>query len=171
MQQRIPGELHSKTKLTLDILFASDLCAKFAPATLFSGWPEGQRLRPPHFSLTSSYMPQPGLLHVIAPHLGSQAERQSESLQHGLKTEFDIETHQMGTDTSTLRMPHTIAILRRRSTHDVTLIHAFGHRAMTVAAMAFGGPILYTPADESPRSSAKWVRAVNQSASIPTAAI
>ena len=107
-------------------------------------------------------MPRPRLLHLIDLHLGFQAERQLESLQRGLKNEFDIEMHQLGSDTSTLRLPQTVALLRRRLNPGSVLIHAFGNRAMTIAAMAFAGPILYTPADESPRSSAKWGRAVNQ---------
>jgi glycosyltransferase involved in cell wall biosynthesis len=107
-------------------------------------------------------MSRPRLLHLIDPNLGSQAERQQESIQRGLKNEFDIQTHPLGSDASTLRMPRIVAALRRRLGNGFLIIHAFGNRAMTVAAMAFAGPILYSPADESPRSSAKWVRAVNQ---------
>jgi glycosyltransferase involved in cell wall biosynthesis len=106
-------------------------------------------------------MSRPRLLQLIDPDLGFQAERQMESLRLGLKNEFAIETHPLGSDTSNLRMPHTVAAVRRRLGNGFSIIHAFGNRAMTIAAMAFGGPILYTPADESSRSAAKWVRAVN----------
>jgi glycosyltransferase involved in cell wall biosynthesis len=86
-----------------------------------------------------------------------QTERSAVSLSRALGAGFTVDTRRLGRGGYRNRAAAVLA-LRRESGFD--LVHAWGPRALTTAAMASTKQIVYSPLPETRRRDVSWARAV-----------
>jgi glycosyltransferase involved in cell wall biosynthesis len=86
-----------------------------------------------------------------------QTERGAVGLARALGPDFPMETRRLGPGGY---RNGTAAVLALRREMECDVVHAWGTRALTVAAMASKKPIIYSPSPETRRRDVSWVRAV-----------
>jgi glycosyltransferase involved in cell wall biosynthesis len=106
---------------------------------------------PPHL--------MPRVLSLLDTAADFQATRSEQLLSHHLGLGFPIETRTIGPGGS---YPNAAAALYRlrRLRDDFDLIHAWGNRALTLAAMATRLPLVYSPPPVASPRVRQWARAV-----------
>ncbi|MDQ3441410.1 MAG: glycosyltransferase, partial [Planctomycetota bacterium] len=97
------------------------------------------------------------VLHLVDADADFQTERGAAGLARSLGANFTVETRRLGRGGYRNRAAGVLA-LRREMGFDV--IHAWGPRALTTAAMASQKPIVYSPLPETRRGDVSWARAV-----------
>src|SRR5438067_2018264 len=98
------------------------------------------------------------VMQLIDAGAGYQAERGAAALARELGSGFAVRT-QMISARGGLAGIATAGNRLRRQEFQADVIHAWGGRALAVAALR-GGRIVYTPADSPARASVGWLRAV-----------
>ncbi len=97
------------------------------------------------------------VLHLVDADADFQTERGASGLARAMGPNFTTETRRLGRGGYRNRAAAVLA-LRRETNFD--LIHAWGSRALTVAAMSSTKPIVYSPLPEPRRRDVGWARAV-----------
>src|SRR5687767_8762360 len=100
------------------------------------------------------------ILHLLDREAEFEAERGAESLRRAVGDAFDITRRTIGYGGDWRDVP-TAAAMLRRSHEKFDLIHAWGGRALTVAALGAASPIVFSPASETTTTQTiRWLRAV-----------
>lgn len=100
------------------------------------------------------------ILHLLDTDADYQTERSLASLRARLGAAFIQETTRVQPQISR-ESAATILALRRESSRDFDLIHAWGPRALSFAALGTHLPIVYTPRPVPKHNDIRWVRAVS----------
>lgn len=87
-----------------------------------------------------------------------QTQRGADGLSRGLGSGFVVETRRLGRGGYRNGASAVMALRREGSAFD--LIHAWGTRALTTAAMGARTPIVYSPPPETTPRDVRWTRAV-----------
>lgn len=99
------------------------------------------------------------ILQIRERHTDFETERSAQTLLRSAGEEFQITVKLLGRGGDYRDLAHALITLRRESPpHD--LVHAFGIRALRVAALASAAPILFSPSPETTLSEIRWLRAV-----------
>ena len=94
------------------------------------------------------------LLTENAPDL--QTQRYTEQLRSGLAKQFEIVSQDIASASWTRLLGHYLSL--RSLSRSAHLIHAWGYRALRLAAVAGECPILYTPLPDDPPKALVWAR-------------
>ena len=101
----------------------------------------------------------PSLMHLLERDSDFQSARCADWLARGMKSDFDVRVRTIGRDGDWRGTPSAMFALRARS-RPPDVIHAWGERALTAAALAGGSPIVFTPARSIDRRTVRWLRSV-----------
>ena len=99
------------------------------------------------------------VLQLLDLSAGIQSARGSASLTHGLGEDFDVSRITIGPG-GTHASGLAAATALRGAKRDFDIIHAWGARALTVAALTWRGRILFSPADVPTPHSISWAKAI-----------
>ena len=101
------------------------------------------------------------ILHLLDRDAEFEAERGSESIGRAVGSGFSVTRRTIGHG-GDWRDPPTAAAMLRRSSERYDVIHAWGGRALTVAALGGSAqsPIVFSPASEIRLHTIQWLRAV-----------
>jgi len=101
------------------------------------------------------------ILHLLDRDAEFEAERGAESIGRAVGEGFGVTRRTIGHG-GDWRDPATAAAMLRRSTETFDVIHAWGGRALTVAALGGTGksPIVFSPASDTRLRTTQWLRAV-----------
>jgi glycosyltransferase involved in cell wall biosynthesis len=99
------------------------------------------------------------ILHLLDRDAEFEAARGAESIGRAIGEEFSITRRTIGYG-GDWRDAATAAAMLRRSREKFDVIHAWGGRALTVAALGAMTPIVFSPASESRSRTIRWLRAV-----------
>src|SRR4051812_14492358 len=99
------------------------------------------------------------ILHLLEHDADFETMRSSQSLARAAGEGFDITRKTLGRG-GTWRDVASGAASFRRSDERFDIIHAWGGAALTVAALAGKGPILFSPSPETHSRTVRWLRAV-----------
>jgi glycosyltransferase involved in cell wall biosynthesis len=101
------------------------------------------------------------ILHLLDRDAEFEAERGSESIGRAVGEGFHVTRRTVGHG-GDWRDPATAAAMLRRAREQFDVVHAWGGRALTVAAL--GGtaksPVVFSPASATPLRTVQWLRAV-----------
>src|SRR5205085_4161642 len=100
------------------------------------------------------------VLHLVEVGADFQTERSVLQLATGLGEGFSCEVKTIGPAGDWPQLVGAARGLRRMGGFDV--VHAWGTRSLTAAAMGGRGPIVYSPAADLGRRGAKWLSAISQ---------
>lgn len=100
-----------------------------------------------------------GVLLLLDETCDIQARRAAEQLARGLGTGFDARVQTIGRGGTYAHVPEAIVRLRRAA-RGVDLVHAFGMRPLTAAAIGTTARLALTPPPEIRTSSVKWLRSI-----------
>jgi glycosyltransferase involved in cell wall biosynthesis len=99
------------------------------------------------------------VLHLLDRDAEFEAERGAESISRAIGEGFSITRRTIGYG-GDWRDAATAAAQLRRAREKFELIHAWGGRALTVAALGATSPIVFSPASETRSRTIQWLRAV-----------
>jgi glycosyltransferase involved in cell wall biosynthesis len=99
------------------------------------------------------------ILHLLDRDAEFEAQRSAESIARAIGEGFAITRRTIGYG-GDWRDAATAAAMLRRSRSKFDLVHAWGGRAMTVAALGTTSPIVFSPASETRVRTIQWLRAV-----------
>jgi glycosyltransferase involved in cell wall biosynthesis len=99
------------------------------------------------------------ILHLLERDAEFEAERGAESIGRAIGGVFAITRRTIGYG-GDWRDAATAAAMLRRAREKFDLIHAWGGRALTVAALGATSPIVFSPASETRPRTIQWLRAV-----------
>src|SRR5262245_62098726 len=89
-----------------------------------------------------------------------ETERGSDALLHSAGDGFEIARRTIGRGGDWRDVAHGASALRRAESSKTDLIHAFGGRALAVAALGARSPIVFSAAPETNVGTVRWLRAV-----------
>ncbi len=100
------------------------------------------------------------VLHLVPTQADFQTERGSMQLAMGLGKDFQTELRTIGPGGD---WPGVVAAARElRKIRGFDVIHVWGTKPLTAAAMAGRGPLLYSPAPDLQKRSARWLSSIMQ---------
>jgi glycosyltransferase involved in cell wall biosynthesis len=100
------------------------------------------------------------VLHLIAEEADFQTRRSIDALVRDAGPEFQITVRTVGRGAAARGAAGAVTGLRREPAAPHALVHAWGIRALTIAALGGRGPILFSPTRFLGRRSVGWLRAV-----------
>src|SRR5205823_3066414 len=100
------------------------------------------------------------VLHLVASEADFQTERGAMQLAMGLGKDFHTELSTIGAGGDWSNVVTAARQLRKLGGFDV--IHAWGARSLTAAAMAGRGPLVHSPSPDLQKRGAKWLSAIMQ---------
>src|SRR5688572_12330612 len=99
------------------------------------------------------------ILHLLDRDAEFEAERGAESIGRAVGDGFVVTRRTVGYG-GDWRDPATAAAMLRRGGEKLDLVHAWGGRALTVAALGVTAPIVFSPASDTKPRTIQWLRAV-----------
>ena len=99
------------------------------------------------------------ILHLLDRDADFETQRASDGLARSPGEGFELQRRTIGRGGDFRDVANAAARLRRGE-NGVDLIHAFGGRALAVAALGARGPIVFSPAAETKTRTIHWLRAV-----------
>ena len=99
------------------------------------------------------------ILHLLEREAEFEAERGSESIARAVGEGFSVTRRKIGYG-GDWRDAATAAAMLRRSREQFDLVHAWGGKALTVAALGTSAPLVFSPASETRGRTVQWLRAV-----------
>src|SRR4051794_24335691 len=100
------------------------------------------------------------ILHLHGRPPDFQTARAAGGLRRDCGTDFDVSTHSIGPGGAYRNLLTAVLALRARPAGRFDVVHAWDETALTAAAVAGAGPVLYTPMRPLGRRSIGWLRAV-----------
>lgn len=99
------------------------------------------------------------VLHLLERDADFETQRGADGLARALGEGFSVTTRSIGYGGDWRDVP-TAAAMLRRSQPPFDVVHAWGARALTVAAFGSGARIVFSPAPETRAKVVRWLRAV-----------
>src|SRR5688572_18629475 len=99
------------------------------------------------------------ILHLLDRDAEFEAERGAESLGRAIGDGFAVTRRTIGHG-GAWRDAATAAAMLRRSSEKFDAVHAWGGRALTVAALGTASPIVFSPGSDTRVRMVRWLRAV-----------
>lgn len=100
------------------------------------------------------------VLHILDDTSGFQSARAAQQLRQGLGGGFDVASHTLAPPGRWRGVFNGVLALRRNQAYDI--VHAFGPKALMVAALASSAPLIYSPPPQATPRTARWLRAILQ---------
>src|SRR6188474_1793374 len=99
------------------------------------------------------------ILHLLDRDAEFEAERGAESIGRAIGDGFAVTRRTIGSG-GDWRDAATAAAMLRRSREQFDVVHAWGGRALTVAALGATSPIVFSPASDTRTRTIQWLRAI-----------